>query len=67
MVIVPARQATQAGGIHPLQSIHGLHKRLKILALSAVVASGRATNLATHPPKDICSVYLLLDFHPTTS
>ncbi len=29
-VIVPARQATQAGGIHSLESIPGLHKRLKI-------------------------------------
>jgi hypothetical protein len=32
-VIVPARQATQAGGIHSLESIPGLHKRLKIRAL----------------------------------
>jgi hypothetical protein len=32
MVIVPARQATQAGGIHSLESILGLHKRLKIRA-----------------------------------
>ncbi len=31
-VIVPARQATQAGGIHSLESIPGLHKRLKIRA-----------------------------------
>ncbi len=32
-VIVPARQATEAGGIHSLESIPGLHKRLKIRAL----------------------------------
>jgi hypothetical protein len=31
-VIVPVRQATQAGGIHSLESIPGLHKRLKIRA-----------------------------------
>ncbi len=31
-VIVPARQATKAGGIHSLESIPGLHKRLKIRA-----------------------------------
>jgi hypothetical protein len=31
-VIVPARQATLAGGIHSLESIPGLHKRLKIRA-----------------------------------
>ena len=29
-VIVPARQATYAGGIHSLESIPGLQKRLKI-------------------------------------
>ncbi len=39
-VIVPARQATQAGGIHSLESILGLHKRLKILALNAVCVEG---------------------------
>ncbi len=32
-VFVPARQATYAGGIHSLESIPGLHKRLKIRAL----------------------------------
>ncbi len=32
-IIVPARQATQAGEIHSLESIPGLHKRLKIRAL----------------------------------
>jgi hypothetical protein len=32
-VIVPARQATKASGIHSLESILGLHKRLKIRAL----------------------------------
>jgi hypothetical protein len=31
-VIVPARQATQAGGIHSLESIPGLLKRLQIRA-----------------------------------
>jgi hypothetical protein len=31
-VIVPARQATEAGGIHFLESIPELHKRLKIRA-----------------------------------
>jgi hypothetical protein len=31
-VIVTARQATWAGGIHSLESIPGLHKRLKIRA-----------------------------------
>jgi hypothetical protein len=31
-VIVPARQATKAGGIHSLESVPGLHKCLKILA-----------------------------------
>ncbi len=31
-VIVPARQATQAGGIHSLESIPGLHLCLKIRA-----------------------------------
>jgi hypothetical protein len=31
-VIVPARQATQAVGIHSLESIPGLRKRLKIRA-----------------------------------
>ncbi len=33
-VIVPARQATQAGGIHSLALIPGLHIRLKIRALN---------------------------------
>ncbi len=33
-VIVPARQATYAGGIHSLESIPGPHTRLKIRALS---------------------------------
>ncbi len=33
MVIVQTRQATYAGGIHSLESIPGLHKRLKIRAL----------------------------------
>jgi hypothetical protein len=32
MVIVPARQATYAGGIHSLESFPGLHKRLQIRA-----------------------------------
>ncbi len=32
MVIVPARQATLAGGIHYMESIHGLQKSLKIPA-----------------------------------
>ncbi len=32
MVIVPARQATWAGGIHSLESIPWLHERLKIRA-----------------------------------
>jgi hypothetical protein len=32
-VIVPARQARWAGGIHSLDSILGLHERLKIRAL----------------------------------
>jgi hypothetical protein len=32
-VIVPARQATEAGGIHSLESIPGPHKHLKIRAL----------------------------------
>jgi hypothetical protein len=32
-VIVPACQATKAGGIYSLESIPGLHKRLKIRAL----------------------------------
>jgi hypothetical protein len=32
-VIVPARQATQAGGIDSLESIPGLHKRLQIWPL----------------------------------
>jgi hypothetical protein len=32
-VIVPARQATLAGGIHSLESIPGFHKRLKIRVL----------------------------------
>ncbi len=36
MVIVPARQATQAGGIHSLEPIPTLHKRLKIRALGKV-------------------------------
>jgi hypothetical protein len=36
-IIVPARQATYAGGIHSLESIPGLHKRLKIRALAAVL------------------------------
>ncbi len=31
-VIVPARQATQAGGIHSLESIPGPHKHLKVRA-----------------------------------
>jgi hypothetical protein len=31
-VIVPARQATLAGGTNSLESIPGLHKRLKIRA-----------------------------------
>jgi hypothetical protein len=31
--IVPARQATEAGGIHSLESIPGIHKCLKIRAL----------------------------------
>ncbi len=35
-VIVPARQATQAGGIHSFESILGLHKRLKIRALYSI-------------------------------
>jgi hypothetical protein len=39
MVIVPARQATKAGGIHSLESIPGLHKRLKIRALSILYTS----------------------------
>jgi hypothetical protein len=29
MVVVPARQATQAGGIDSLESILGLHKKFK--------------------------------------
>jgi hypothetical protein len=29
MVVVPARQATKAGGIDSLESIHGLLKNLK--------------------------------------
>ncbi len=33
---MPACQATQAGGIHTLESIPGLHKRLKIRALHTV-------------------------------
>jgi hypothetical protein len=33
MVVVPARQATQPGGIGCLESIHGLLKSLKIRAL----------------------------------
>jgi hypothetical protein len=32
MVVVPARQATQPGGIGSLESIHGLLKSLKIRA-----------------------------------
>ncbi len=35
-VNVPARQATEAGGIHSLESIPGLHKRLKIRGLYTV-------------------------------
>ncbi len=35
-VIVPARQAIEAGGIHSLESIPGLHKRLKIRAQANV-------------------------------
>jgi hypothetical protein len=31
--IVPARKATQAGGIHSLESIPGLHKRIKMRAM----------------------------------
>jgi hypothetical protein len=37
MVIVPARQATKAGGIDSLKSIPGLHKGLKVRALSPSV------------------------------
>jgi hypothetical protein len=40
-VIVPARPATYSGGIHSLESIPGLHKRLKIRAQF----SGFALNL----------------------
>ncbi len=36
--MVPARQATQPGGIHSLESIPGLQKRLKIRALHAIQA-----------------------------
>jgi hypothetical protein len=43
MVIVPARQATLAGGINSLEAIPGLHKRLKIRALFIVKASVRTT------------------------
>jgi hypothetical protein len=35
-VIVPARQAKLAGGIHSLESIPGLYKRLKIRAQDTV-------------------------------
>jgi hypothetical protein len=37
--MVPARQATYAGGIQSLESIPGLHKRLKIRALAAGTSS----------------------------
>jgi hypothetical protein len=36
--IVPARQATKAGGIHSLESIPGLHKRLKKPAQAVIQA-----------------------------
>ncbi len=36
-VVVPARQATQAGGIDTLESIPGLHKSLKIPALDTYI------------------------------
>jgi len=38
-VIKPARQATQAGEIHSLESIPGLNKRLKIPLLEVHVLS----------------------------
>jgi hypothetical protein len=38
-VTLPARQATYAGGTHSLESIPGLHKRLKIRALSKLVSN----------------------------
>jgi hypothetical protein len=37
-VIVPARQASKAGGINSLESIPGVHKRLKIRALQEAEA-----------------------------
>ena len=47
-VIVLARQATKTGGIDPLESIPGLHKRLKIRAQVIFYLQTSSTSCTFH-------------------
>ncbi len=54
-VIVPARQATQAGGIHSLEWIPVLHKRLKVRARDGIFKLLRSRGI---DPKEITPAYI---------
>ncbi len=61
-VIVPARQATWAGGIFSLESIPGLHKRLKIRALVSRDPWCRTRASVLHPLEDLPKTSIIICF-----